>query len=187
MNRACLDRMRSALFAVLLLGAISALAEDGAFVETRVGVEGQSAPAASIDDLAWLAGAWIGEGLGGVAREVYSPPMGGIIMGHFVFQRDDAFGFSEILSVAEVDGSLVYRLKHFNADLTGWEEKNEVVEFPLVAREGDAFYFNGLTIRKDGEDGLVAAVRIDRGAAGVGEAVFRYRREELGAEVPINR
>lgn len=151
--------------------------EDGTFVETRTAVDGQPGPPVSVDELAWLAGSWVGEGLGGTAREVYSPPMGGIITGHFVYQRGDAPGFSEILSIAPRGDSLVYRLKHFHPDLTGWEERDEVVEFPLVAREGDAFYFDGLTIRSDGENGMVAAVRIDRGEAGVGEAVFRYRQE----------
>lgn len=158
-------------------GAPALAASPPAFVETRVAVEGEAPPPATVDELAWLAGAWVGEGLGGVAREVYSPPSGGLIAGHFVYERGGEVGFFEILSIAEVDGSLVYRLKHFNPDLTGWEEKDEVVEFPLVAREGDAFYFNGLTIRKDGDDGMVAAVRIDQGEQGVGEAVFRYRRE----------
>lgn len=164
------------LFALLLCSGVCA-AEDGPFVETRVAVQGQDAPPATVDELAWLAGAWVGEGLGGTAREVYSPPSGGLIAGHFIYQRGETVGFFELLSIAEVDGSLVYRLKHFNPDLTGWEEKDQVVEFPLVAHEGDAFYFDGLTIRKDGDDGMVAAVRIDRGEAGVGEAVFRYRRE----------
>lgn len=167
--------------AILLAGTVgiasTGWAGEGGFVETRTAVDGQAPPVASIDELAWLAGSWVGEGLGGTAREVYSPPMGGIITGHFVYQRGDAPGFSEILSIAPRGDSLVYRLKHFHPDLTGWEERDEVVEFPLVAREGDAFYFDGLTIRRDGENGMVAAVRIDRGEAGVGEAVFRYRRE----------
>lgn len=163
----------------LVLIAVTAYASDHAFVETRTAREGRPAPEATVDELAWLAGSWIGEGLGGTVREVYSPPMGGIMTGHFIYQRGDEPGFFEILSIAEVDGSLVYRLKHFNPDLTGWEEKGEVVEFPLVDREDDAFFFNGLTIRKEGEDGMVAAVRIDRGDAGIGEAVFRYRREQM--------
>ncbi|MBY6204838.1 DUF6265 family protein [Halomonas denitrificans] len=171
-------RFRTFWAGLVLAGAASiAPAGEGGFDETRTAIDGQAPPAASIDELSWLAGSWVGEGLGGRAREVYSPPMGGVITGHFVFQRGDAMGFSEILSIAPLGDSLVYRLKHFHPDLTGWEEKDEVIEFPLVAKEGDAFYFDGLTIRKDGEDGMVAAVRIDRGDAGVSEAVFRYRRE----------
>jgi hypothetical protein len=54
------------------------------------------------------------------------------------------------MTIVAEGGSISYRLKHFNADLTGWEEKNEVQSFGLVAREGDTWFFDGLTIRRDG-------------------------------------
>jgi hypothetical protein len=102
--------------------------------------------------------------------------MGGQIIGHFIQMDRDGIAFSEILSIAEIDGTLEYRLKHFNADLTGWEEKDEMARFPLVALEEGAAYFDGLTLRRDGPDGLVAAVRMER-ADGTGrDLVFRYRR-----------
>ncbi len=49
-------------------------------------------------------------------------------------------------------------------------------DFPLVAREDDAYYFDGLTIRRDGPDGMVGAVRIENPDGTTREAVFRYRR-----------
>lgn len=157
--------------AVLLLIAGPAAAQ-----ETRRAVPGAKPPPAKVADLAWLAGAWEGQGISGPAREVYSPPMGGQIIGHFIQARGDSIWFTEILSIAEVEGTLEYRLKHFNSDLTGWEKKNEVRRFPLVARDGDAFYFDGLTIRRDGTDGMLGVVRIDNKDGTSREAVFRYRR-----------
>lgn len=168
--------VRSALLAALAALALPAAA---AAQETRVAVPGAPAPAARIADLAWLAGAWEGEGISGPAREVYSAPLGGQIIGHFIQTRGDGIAFSEILSIAEVDGTLEYRLKHFNADLTGWEEKDEVFRFPLVAVEGDAFYFDGLTLRRDGPDGLVSAVRMESADGTSRDLVFRYRRASL--------
>lgn len=144
--------------------------------ETRRAVEGQDPPKARLADLAWLAGAWEGEGITGPAREVYSPPMGGQIIGHFIQTRGGEIAFSEILTIAQVGDTLEYRLKHFNADLTGWEEKDDVFRFPLVAVEGDAFYFDGLTIRRDGPDGLISAVRTDASDGTSRDLVFRYRR-----------
>jgi hypothetical protein len=79
-------------------------------------------------------------------------------------------------TIVQVGASLEYRLKHFNQDLTGWEEKNQVVTFRLVAVEKDAWYFDGLTVRRDGPDGMVGAVRIDSKDGPPREAVFRYRR-----------
>jgi hypothetical protein len=90
--------------------------------------------------------------------------------------RGDDVWFYEILSIAEVGGSLEYRLKHFNADLTGWEEKAEVRRFPLVAIENDAWYFDGLTIRRDGPDGMVGAVKVETKDGSRKEYVFRYKR-----------
>ena len=74
----------------------------------------------------------------------------------------------------EEEGTLVLRLKHFNADLTGWEEKDGMLIFRLVAAEPCAAYFHALTLRcqnadKPGE-GLVAAVRMESGA----ELLFQF-------------
>ena len=160
-----------AALALLLMSVSPAEAQ-----ETRRAVAGQSAPSARIADLAWLAGSWEGEGISGPAREVYSPPLGGQIIGHFIQTRGDGIWFTEILSIAQVGDTLEYRLKHFNSDLTGWEEKDEVQRFLLVAVEGDAYYFDGLTIRRDGPDGMIGAVRIDNKDGTSREAVFRYRR-----------
>ena len=157
--------------ALLLLGLAPASAQ-----ETRRAAPGASPPAARVADLAWLAGSWEGEGITGPAREVYSAPIGGQMTGHFIQTRGDGIWFFEIMSIAEVAGSLEYRLKHFNADLTGWEERGDVRRFPLVAVERDAWYFDGLTIRRDGPDGMIGAVRIDNQDGTSREAVFRYRR-----------
>lgn len=42
-----------------------------------------SSPPASIDQLAWLAGSWVGTGMGSDVTETYSAPLGGRITGHF--------------------------------------------------------------------------------------------------------
>ena len=144
--------------------------------ETRSAAPGAKPPAAKVADLAWLAGTWEGEGISGPAREVYFPPAGGQLAGHFTQMRSDGVWFYEILSIAEVAGSLEYRLKHFNADLTGWEEKAEVQRFPLVAVERDAWHFNGLTLRREGPNGMVAAVKVGSAGGSAKEYVFRYRR-----------
>ena len=74
---------------ILAAALISVLAAPLPAAETRSRVEGVAAPAADIADLAWLAGHWVGEGLGGRATEVYSAPAGGQIVGHFGSQDKD--------------------------------------------------------------------------------------------------
>lgn len=155
----------------LSLAALPAQAQ-----ETRAAVPGAAPPPARLAELGWLVGTWEGQGITGPAREIYFPAMGGQMAGHFTQSRGDGIWFYEIVTIVERGNSLSYRLRHFNADLTGWEERNEVRDFPLVAREGDAYYFDGLTIRRDGADGMIGAVRVDNADGTSREAVFRYRR-----------
>jgi len=156
-------------FALLALSPLTAQ-------ETRSPVAGVPPPPALLAELAWLEGTWEGEGISGPAREIYFAPRGGQMAGHFTQSRGDSVWFYEIVTIVETGGSLEYRLKHFNADLTGWEAQNEVRSFPLVAVGGDAWYFDGLTIRRDGDDGMIGAVRIENRDGTSREAVFRYRR-----------
>lgn len=147
-----------------------------AAIETRTALPGQARPIASVHDLGWLAGRWSGEGITGPAHEVYSAPAGGAIVGHFRQQRGDGIWFYELMVVRPDAESITYCLRHFNPDLTAWEEKNDVRCFPLIDREADTWYFDGLTIRREDQDNMVAAVRIASGSE-VRDAVFRYRRE----------
>jgi hypothetical protein len=165
--------IRSACAALLLCTAPGALAQ-----ETRTLTPGAKPPPASVDQLSWLAGTWRGEGIGAPATEVYSSPQAGGILGHFL-QEDGKGGvqFYEIIQIVPVDGSLAYRVRHFNPDLTGWEDKTgKAVEFRLVAIEGDAFYFDGLTLRRSGADAMTAWVRVHKKDGGTEEIAFRYRR-----------
>lgn len=163
--------MRYFLSFLLLLAAAPAAAG-----EVRSLAAGEVSPPATIEDIAWLAGHWAGEGLGGISYETFSPPIAGQMTGHFQMVRDDRIAFYEIIQIVPHQGSLMLRLKHFNADLTGWEERDEREEFPLVAVEEGAAYFDGLTFRRVGEDGLEARVLIGQQDGSVKEGVFTFRR-----------
>jgi len=158
----------------LLVGL--ALVSPASSAETRSATPGAAAPAAALADLSWMVGTWEGEGLGGAVLESYSPPAGGQIAGHFRLLKDGKPQFYEMLMIAEVGASLEFRVKHFNPDMTGWEEKAEVVRFPLVAVEKDVWYFNGLTIRRTGPDSTLQTVLIRQKDGSTREAGFTYRR-----------
>jgi hypothetical protein len=158
------------LFCLLLSGA--AYAQDVRNLE-----EGQSSPPARIEQLAWLVGHWEGEGLGGQSFETISPPVAGQMTGHFQQVKDGKVQFYELYQFVPNGDSLLLRLKHFNEDLTGWEEKDETVEFPLVAIEKEAVYFDGLTMRRTKDGGMESFVVISDGGGGKGEVVsFRFKR-----------
>ncbi|MHA6332478.1 DUF6265 family protein [Qipengyuania sp. CAU 1752] len=148
--------------------------------ETRMGEEGFESPPATIAQMDWLVGQWSGTGIGDApAQESWLPPVGTTMVGTFV-QADEAgaIRFTEHLYLSEENGTLVLRLKHFNADLTGWEEKDDMLTFRLVAVEPCAAYFNALTLRcADPEipgTGIVAAVRMKSSKPEPQELVFRF-------------
>lgn len=173
-------RAGAALFAALLLPAGpatgTAAAQTRQTPHTVRLEEGAPRPAASVSELAWLAGRWVGEGLGATVEEVWLPPAGDAMTGVFRLVRDGKVEFYEIVILAEEEGSLTLRLKHFDADLTGWEAKDEVASFPLVRREEDALWFDGLTLWRRGEDRMEVWVALESEGEEVREALFEYRR-----------
>jgi hypothetical protein len=132
-----------------------------------------------LEELSWLEGSWEGPGISGApATEVYSAPAGGQIVGHFrQMKADGSPMFYELMIIDEKDRKLRYRLKHFTPDLTGWEEKSEVREFPFTRRVGDKWDFSGLTLERTGPDSMTASV-VAGGADGVKQVLeFRYQRK----------
>ena len=137
-----------------------------------------TARAATIEDAAWLAGRWVGEGFGGQMEETWAPPVGGQMVGHFRYWRADAPQFYEIMLMDVADGGVRMRVKHFNPDFVGWEDKDGWVVFEPVSVGPDALVFNGLVIRREGEDRVVMTIRLRRGEV-VEEEILRFEREPL--------
>ncbi|GMN02400.1 DUF6265 family protein [Erythrobacter sp. MTPC3] len=167
--------------AALVTITASPSAAQGERYETRIGEDGGESPPATLDQMDWLTGQWSGEGINGApAMESWLPPAGGVMVGTFVQETPDgSIMFTEHMYLMEEAGSLVLRLKHFNADLTGWEEKDGMLSFRLVAIEPCAAYFHALTLRCDDPQapgaGLVAAVRMKGDTAEPQELVFRFK------------
>jgi hypothetical protein len=162
--------MRALLAALVLTACLpcAALAQDAP----------SAGPAATIGQMDWLAGRWEGPGIEGLhAVESWLPAFGTTMVGTFV-QADPQGGimFSEHMYLVEEGGTLILKLKHFNPDLTGWEDAGEMLRFTLEALEPCHARFNGLTMRCQGEDGLMIAVRMRADDGSVGELVFNFRR-----------
>lgn len=139
----------------------------------------QGAPPATakIADMAWLSGRWVGEGLGGTVEEVWSPPLGRGMMGMFRLVKNDKLIFSEHCQLSEVDGSLLLKIKHFDSELKGREEKDVSAKFPLVKLAANEAFFDGLTMKRSDPKALTIWVAIKNKKTGVvREEEFRYRR-----------
>ena len=95
------------------------------------------------------------------------------------FSAVGAYGsvlFYELITITQVGDTIEYRLKHFDADLTGWETQKQVRRFPLLCTTGDSWKFEGLIIRREAEDRMNINVRVSQHDGTAESLEFRYRR-----------
>lgn len=165
----------------LIASAGFAAASPAAAQYTHVAPDGHVPPPAKIADAAWLLGDWVGTGIEGAeAAENWLPASGATMAGIFLQEKPDgSIMFTELMYMSEDAGSLVLKLKHFNPDLTGWEEKDGMVRFRLISIEPCAAYFSALTYRCEPDGGLLVAVRMKSDGEAVKELVFRFKRRAL--------
>ncbi len=134
-------------------------------------------PSATIDQLAWLTGTWEGDAFGGRFEEHWSAPSVGTMAGTWKLIQDDAVSFYEFAVFVEEEGSLALKLKHFNADMTGWEEKEDYVTFPLVEITDEGAFFSGLSYRRQGPDRVLVHLALRRRGELI-EEEMTFRRVE---------
>ena len=169
--------MRMGLAGIVLgLLAVAASAAEKVSERTWKLAAGEKSPPATLADMKWLTGHWVGEAFGGRAEELWAAPAGPNMSGMYRLVKGEKTIFYELMAVTEVEGSLVFRLKHFNADLTGWEEKNEVRSFPLVAKKDGAMHFEGMSFHPDG-DKLTVYLAVEHEGKRIEEVTFTYLRE----------
>ncbi len=145
--------MRKALIVALIalpLAAVAAAQSRGSANTLRLD-EWAASPPATVGELAWLAGYWQGEGLGGSLEEIWSRPVGDRMLGIFALRKEGELAFSEAMELVEEGGSVVLKVKHFTPEFVGWEEKDKYVTFPLVRLGENEAYFRGLTFRRQGD------------------------------------
>lgn len=169
--------MKHAIFvlAVILFGLSAARADPPGDVAAGANPNQR---AAAIEQASWLAGRWVGEGLGGQLEETWSPPAGGQMIGHFRLIQDGAVVFYELCLLDEANGGLRMRVKHVNPDFVGWEERDAWHAFEPVSASAEALAFDGLSFRRVGQDQLEIVLSITS-ANGERQEVLRLRRAPL--------
>lgn len=130
---------------------------------------------ASIDNVSWIAGYWVGEAFDGDIEEVWTNPLGNSMMGSFKLVVNNEVQFYELCTISEENETLVFRLKHFNNDLKGWEEKDEMIEAPLVKIENNKAYFHKFTFEKISETELNIYVLFEETLGNETEMKFNYK------------
>jgi hypothetical protein len=136
----------------------------------------QPGPKATLKDVEWLVGQWTGTGLGGVSEEMWSAPSAGAMMGMYRLVVGGKVSFYEFFTLTEENGSLALKLKHFNPDMTGWEEKDRFVTFRLAKLEPNTAWFGGLTYRRVAPDKVEIFLAIRDKSGNVREERFELQR-----------
>jgi uncharacterized protein YndB with AHSA1/START domain len=172
---------------IVLLVTFSCSFAQSKFTEHTLKLDEGSSPApAELRDFQWLVGRWVGEGLGGECEEVFLPAWNGTMVGTFRYAKEGKLVFSEYFSFTQSDGGVVLKLKHFNPDLVGWEEKDGMVNFPLIRVENNAVYFGGLTYQLNDDGVLNVWVAMKNRSGDIGEAEFTFRSAPLDAHHGID-
>lgn len=134
------------------------------------------APNASLEEIAWISGNWKGKAFGGDVEENWTEPSGDSMMATFKLVKQGKVSFYEIEVIRQVNKTLILQLKHFNGDLTGWETKNETVDFPLVKITDGVVYFDGMTFEKLSENQMNVYVLMRQKDGKGTELKFEYKK-----------
>lgn len=149
---------------------------------TLTATPGESSPSATLAEMAWFAGHWSAEALGGVVDEIWSAPVGDAMVGLFRLAQDGKPIFYELMTLSEEDGTLLLRVKHFQPDLKGWEEKDDTVDFRYLGTVDGVVHFDGLAFRREEPDAATVYLAFRRPNQSAREEVFRYRRVSAGGD-----
>jgi hypothetical protein len=104
------------------------------------------------------------------------------MMGMDRLVRDGKVVFHELMALVQEGGSLVLLLKHFNPDLSGWEEKQKTVDFRLVGLREGIVQFEGMSFHREGDAKLSVYLAIEGKDGARHEEAFRYARARSGTQ-----
>ena len=166
-------RVPCAVFAVC--GLSVALAAEPRTEHTYGLAEGETRPIATLADAHWLAGSWTGTAFGKHMEEIWSTPSADSMVGTFKLYDDTGVAFYELLLMTVEDGTLSLKVKHFNADFTSWEEKEDFINFKLVKLSEDELHFGGISFYRRGPDHIDGYI-VMRSGETLREEKLVYRR-----------
>jgi predicted enzyme related to lactoylglutathione lyase len=106
--------------------------------------QAEPAPAPShapkVADLAWMTGTWVRQEHGSHLEEIWTAPQDGAMLGTFRWHRDGKPWMYELMSIQEEDGTLVFRLRHFDAKFTPWEKREPLKYTFEIASENEVTF-----------------------------------------------
>ena len=164
------------VFSLFCLISATALAQEKQTEHTMKLSAGQKSPSATLADMAWMIGSWKGNALGGEVEEVWAAPAGGAMLGMFRLIQKDKPVFYELMTLVEENGSILFRLKHFNPNMTGWEEKDKTIEFKFIGKKDGLIHFDGMSFKPESKSAFTVYLAIEYKDGSIKEETFRYTR-----------
>jgi hypothetical protein len=168
---------RAVLCALLAALPATAAAQTSPRAMIRLLDQRRPPPPAKIADMAWIEGHWIGAMPEGPVEHVVLGAAFGHMPGFVRAVSPQGVVFYEISVFVETGDSLAVRVKHFTPALAGWETQQGYIDRPLVARDGDLFYFDGITFQRTGPDGFTVYFLDRPGGVERATLVIPFRRK----------
>lgn len=78
-----------------------------------------------------LTGNWRGKIGDDIVDEYWSIMAANTLIGMFRWLKEGEVSFYEFVVIDNIDGKIRLKIKHFNPDLTGWEEKANYIHYVL--------------------------------------------------------
>ncbi len=102
-------------------------------------------PEKSRDDLhlssiKWLIGHWKTHSENEELEEYWHSVMADAMVGWFRWKRSEVIFLYEFMLFQQVEKGIILKIKHFDGNLVGWEEKDAWVEYQAWSSADDAVY-----------------------------------------------
>lgn len=106
-------------------------------------------------NIEWMQGDWVGDGFGGISYETWSPPIEGVMLGTYRHVSEGKNNFFELFTISQNDdGSFVMKLRHFNPDMTAWEDEKGHLIWPLKSHTDNSVTFGPCTYEMINADSM---------------------------------
>lgn len=155
----------------------------GAWLTSALAADAQPAPpvAATMADVAFIAGHWKGEAGGSLSEEIWAAPAGDNMVGMWRLVGGGQVKLFEFLNIVQEKDGPVFRLRHFDRHGVGWEEKDKPLVLKLASWKAREATFEGrdsggtgtlrLVYRRTSDDAM--AVTLEK--ANQAPQVFTFR------------
>ena len=112
--------------------------------------------------LAWFKGHWATTADGNPLEEYWSAPLADSMVGAFRWFKEGKLWMTEFLNITVEGDDVIFRLKHFDRKMVGWEEKDKAINMKLTHVASDEAVFEEtvekeklrITYQRDGENGM---------------------------------